>query len=226
MNHIKFSQSYNINTLRSELEAVLKEEWPLHFNQRDFNGDWRSISLRSASGESNDIYAHPESTYSNTPILGLMPYVNSILEAWHCEKEAVRLLSLAPGSHIKPHRDPGCAYQDGIFRIHIPIITNPDVYFTLEEEKLHLGAGECWYLNFAATHSIVNNGSMPRVHLVIDGIRNSWTDNVFTVHGYDLSAENAPKDYDDATKARMIAELENMNTPAARDLIASLKAGK
>ncbi|GAA0540384.1 aspartyl/asparaginyl beta-hydroxylase domain-containing protein [Chitinophaga japonensis] len=224
MNYIKFSQTYNANTLQAELEQVLQEEWPLHFNSRDFNGDWRSIALRSVSGTSNDIYAHTGGHYQNTPVLDRMPYVSEILDAWQCEKEAVRLLSLAPGSVINPHRDPGCAYHDGSFRIHIPIVTNPGVYFTIEEEPLQLKAGECWYINFSATHSIVNQGNSPRIHLVMDGIRNSWTDRLFAAHGYDLSTKSAAGRYDDATRAAMIAELERMNTPAARELIAGLKA--
>lgn len=226
MNYIKFSYTYNVERLCAELEAVLQDEWPLHFNTRDFNGDWRSISLRSVSGESKDIYAHANGTYSNTPVLELMPYVKEILDSWQCEKEAVRLLSLAPGSVVKPHRDPGCAYHDGAFRIHIPIITNPGVQFCVEEEQLPLKAGECWYMNFSATHSIANHGSTPRVHLVMDGIRNSWTDELFTAHGYRLPGNNPEDNYDAATRSRMIEELEKMNTTASRELVARLKAAQ
>lgn len=223
MNYIKFSQSYFAERLHAELTVVLKEEWPLHFNTRDFNGDWRSISLRSTSGESNNIYAHPDGVYKDTPVLSLMPYVNEILQSWHCEKESVRLLSLAPGSLIKPHKDPGCDYRTGKFRIHIPIVTNPDVHFTIEEETLYLAAGECWYMDFSATHSIINAGSTARVHLIMDGIRNSWTDQLFAAHGYDLSEKSSAERYDAAQKSRIIEELEKMDTETARNLIASLK---
>ncbi|HEY0609940.1 MAG TPA: aspartyl/asparaginyl beta-hydroxylase domain-containing protein [Chitinophaga sp.] len=226
MNYIKFSYTYNVEKLCAELEAVLQEEWPLHFNTRDFNGDWRSISLRSVSGESKDIYAHSNSAYSNTPVLELMPYVKEILNSWQCEKEAVRLLSLAPGSVVKPHRDPGCAYHDGAFRIHIPIITNPQVQFILEDEQLPLKAGECWYMNFSATHSIINGGSTARIHLVIDGIRNSWTDELFTAHGYRLTDKGSVESLDAATRSRMIEELEKMDSAASRDLIARIKAAQ
>lgn len=223
MNYIKFSISYHTGKLQTELAEVLKEEWPLHFNTRDFNGDWRSISLRSASGQNKDIYAHPDGTYQDTPALALMPYVKEILNSWKCDKEAVRLLSLAPGSLIKPHKDQGCNYADGQFRIHIPIVTNPDVYFTLEDEKLYLAPGECWYMNFSATHSIVNAGSTARIHLIIDGIRNKWTDQYFTQHGYNLIEKSAETAYDEATRNGMIRELERMNTETARHLIAQLR---
>lgn len=222
MNYIRFSQSYDVHRLQAELTGILQEEWPLHFNTKDFNGDWRSISLRSGTGDSKDVYSHPTGNYKDTPVLDKMPYVKEIINSWQCEKESIRLLSLAPGSVIKPHRDQGCAYHDGSFRIHIPIVTNPEVYFTIEEEKLQLSAGECWYMNFSATHSIVNNGDTARVHLIIDGIRNSWTDELFAAHGFDLAYKKPGPDA--ATKAKIIEELERLDTDAARNLIATLKA--
>ena len=225
MNHIKFSYTYDRDKLSAELGNVFKQDWPLHFNTKDFNGDWRSISLRSTTGNSSDIYAPPSADYKNTPVLDMMPYVKEILDAWHCEKEGVRLLSLAPGSEIKPHKDIGCGYRDGNFRIHIPIVTNPDVYFTVQDETLHLQEGECWYMDFSLTHSIVNRGNTARVHLIMDGIRNDWTDQLFAAHGFDLSEKSPLQKYDAATKARMIEELEKLDTEVARNIIASLKAG-
>lgn len=224
MNYIRFSYTYDKDKLSTELKDVLQQDWSLHFNSKDFNGDWRSISLRSATGKSNDIYAQANVGYKDTPVLEMMPYVRGILDSWQCEKEAVRLLSLAPGSEIKPHKDMGCGYRDGNFRIHIPIITNPDVYFTVEDETLHLQAGECWYMDFSLTHSIVNHGNTARVHLIMDCIRNEWTDRLFAAQGFDLS-EKEPS-YDAATKARMIEELEKLDTDVARNIIASLKAAR
>ncbi|MCF6404489.1 aspartyl/asparaginyl beta-hydroxylase domain-containing protein [Chitinophaga filiformis] len=222
MNYIRFSDTYDEALLVAELQQVLQQDWPLHFNTKDFNGDWRSISLRSATGRNDDIYAQADVAYKNTPALAIMPYVQQILDTWQCEKEAVRLLSLAPGSEIKPHKDMGCGYRHGNFRIHIPIITNPEVYFTVADETLHLQAGECWYMDFSQTHSIINRGNTARIHLIMDCIRNEWTDQLFAAHGFDL-AEKAPS-YDAATKARMIEELGKIDTDVARNIIASLKA--
>ncbi|QHS59860.1 aspartyl/asparaginyl beta-hydroxylase domain-containing protein [Chitinophaga agri] len=224
MNYIRFSHTYNHQQLCTELENVLQQDWPLHFNTRDYDGEWRSISLRSATGNSQDILAHPDAVYQDTPVLAAMPYAREIIDSWQCEKEAVRLLSLSPGSEIKPHKDQGCGYRNGIFRIHIPIVTNPDVYFTLENEKLHLPAGECWYMDFSCTHGIVNKGYTARVHLIMDCVRNEWSDQLFAAHGYDLADNTPAARMDAATRAAMIAELERMDTDTARQLIASLKA--
>ncbi|PWV45365.1 aspartyl/asparaginyl beta-hydroxylase domain-containing protein [Chitinophaga sp. S165] len=224
MNYIRFSNTYNVQQLTKELEQVLQQDWPLHFNTKDFNGDWRSISLRSTTGQSTDIRAQENVEYRDTPALQMMPYVKEILDAWQCEKEAVRLLSLAPGSEIKPHRDMGCGYLDNSFRIHIPIITNQEVYFTIEDETLHLQAGDCWYMDFSLTHSIVNHGNTARIHLIMDCIRNEWTDKLFASYGFDISEKDPLQQYDAATKAKMIEELEKIDTETARNIIASLKA--
>ncbi|ACU63324.1 aspartyl/asparaginyl beta-hydroxylase domain-containing protein [Chitinophaga pinensis] len=224
MNYIRFSSTYNHQQLCAELENVLQQDWPLHFNTRDFDGEWRSISLRSASGNSQDILAHPEAQYQDTPVLAMMPYAKEIIDSWKCEKEAVRLLSLSPGSEIKPHKDPGCGYRDGVFRIHIPIMTNPEVYFMLEEEKLRLQSGECWYMDFSCTHAIVNKGYTARVHLIMDCIRNEWSDQLFAGHGYDIATKRKSPQMDPATRTAMIAELERMDTDTTRALIARLKA--
>ena len=74
-------------------------------------------------------------------------------------------------------------------------------------------------MDFSTTHSIVNDGKSDRVHLIIDGIRNSWTDQLFEQHGYHIN----DRQYDDLTQAGMIAELERMNTDVARAIIVNLK---
>lgn len=220
--HLKFNFNYDRQQLQQELNYCLQQEWPLHFNTKDFNGDWRSISLRSVTGRSNDIYAHPGS-YHDTPLLNELPYLRQIIGSWKCEKESIRLLALAPGSIIKPHRDLGCSYPDGTFRIHVPIVTNPGVHFIINEQRLHLQEGECWYLDFNETHSILNEGDETRVHLIIDGIRNAWTDELFQTQGYPIQLEPKEISFDEETKLKIIAELELMNTDAARSLIIQMR---
>lgn len=222
--YLKFKLNYNSEKLQQELNYCLEQEWPMHFNTMDFEGVWKSISLRSMSGSATDIFAHPSSSgYQDTSLLSKTPYIKEILDSWQCDKEVVRLLALAPGSQIKPHKDQGCSYQNGSFRIHIPIVTNPQVRFTINDEQLYLQEGECWYMDFGHTHSIVNEGKTTRVHLIIDAIRNDWTDQLFEQQGYDIAAVNTSPQYDDDTISKMIAQLELMNTPTAAAIILNLR---
>ena len=227
LDYIQFKHHYDVEQLQAELSICLQQEWGDHFNQKDYQGCWQSISLRSGSGREADIYAnYGVSTYQDTPLLDRLPYFREVIDAWGCDKETIRLLALHPGSEIKPHRDLGCNYKEGHFRIHIPVQTNANVIFKVTEETLALKEGSCWYIDFSQTHSIKNDGNEVRVHLVMDGIRNGWTDSLFAAHGYDFDAEHVAEKYDAATNDQIIAELERMNTDTARALIKNLRAGR
>lgn len=221
---IKFSDGYDLLKLTAELDKCMSMQWYDHFNKKDYDGAWQSISLRSASGKAHDIYSnYGVENYHDTALLAELPYLKSIIDSWQCEKESIRLLALHPDSEIKPHRDPGCNYKNGTFRIHIPILTNEHVQFIVGEESLVLLPGTCWYIDFTEKHSIKNNGKTVRVHLIIDALRNEWTDELFLRNGYDLDADKIIQ-YDEATKLKIIAELEQMNTETSKILIAQLRS--
>lgn len=222
--YIKFNQQYNVRLLQSELAIAMSLNWQDHFNKKDYNGSWQSISLQSASGKEDDILAnYGKEGYQETDLLKKLPYIKSIIDSWHCPKESIRLLALHPGAEIKPHRDRGCNYVNGACRIHIPIQTNTAVQFKVADEFLVLYEGSSWYIDFDETHSIVNNGQSVRVHLVMDTLRNSWTDALFLSHGYDMEAEQQGEKMDRETTLKVIAELAQFNAPASAQLIESLK---
>ncbi|MGN7988829.1 aspartyl/asparaginyl beta-hydroxylase domain-containing protein [Pedobacter sp. 22226] len=222
--YIQFNQQYDVQLLKSELAIAMALNWKEHFNKKDYNGIWQSISLQSASGKEDDIFANYDvDSYKETALLKKLPYIKSILDSWHCPKESIRLLALHPGAEIKPHRDRGCNYVNGVCRIHIPIQTNDGVQFKVGDEYLVLNEGTSWYINFDETHAIINNGQSVRVHLVIDALRNSWTDALFTAHGYDMAAEQKEQQIDRESTLKVIAELERLNTPASKQLIEDLK---
>lgn len=210
--------------LACDLSSCVSGHWQQHFNQADYSGEWTSIALRSSSGLETDILAHPTAeAFRDTPLIKHCAYFSEVLASFQCELESVRLLSLAPGSEIKEHSDPQTAYEYGVFRLHVPVQSGDLVSFTVDGCELEMKPGECWYASFHLPHSVRNNGNTHRIHLVIDGRRNAWTDEVFAQAGYDFEAERRMLDYDRGTKEQMIAELARMDTDAARKLAAQLK---
>ena len=214
--------------LAQDLATCESDHWTQHFNQRDYVGEWTGVALRSTTGRAADIYAHPgeispENCYTDTPLLAQCPYFRKILARFHCEIQTVRLLALSPGSAIKEHRDLGLGYKHGAFRLHIPIETDAGVRFRVGGSDLAMGAGECWYANFDLPHSVLHEGTARRVHLVIDGRRNAWSDALFRRAGYDFAAEQAGPVYDEATRQKIIAQLTAMDTDVARQLMAGLQ---
>ncbi|RBQ06640.1 aspartyl/asparaginyl beta-hydroxylase domain-containing protein [Pedobacter miscanthi] len=222
--YIQFNQQYDVQLLKKELAIAMTLDWKDHFNTKDYDGSWQSISLQSASGKEDDILSnYGVEGYKETALLKKLPYIKSILDWWQCPKESIRLLALHPGAEIKPHRDRGCNYVNGACRIHIPIQTNEQVEFIACDDQLVLKEGSCWYIDFDQTHAIKNNGEIVRVHLVIDALRNSWTDEVFIAHGYDMSAEQKEQQMDRESTLKVIEELERLNTPTSKQLIQDLK---
>ncbi len=210
--------------LLQDLATCQRLHWQMHFNQQDYTGRWTSIALRSASGRADDINAHSGlQAYADTPLLAECPYFRQIMDRFACPKETVRLLSLAPGSVIREHTDPYTSYRHGFFRLHIPIHTADGVRFQVDGCALPMRVGECWYADFELPHSVVNNGSADRIHLILDCQRNAWSDVLFEQAGYDFAAEKQAGEPSDATKRQMLAELMRMDSDAARQLVAQLQ---
>ena len=221
---IKLPISFSIDKLQRELVICENDFWTPHFNTEQYEGSWTSISLRSISGKTNDILSIANKEYFNTNLFDRCPYFIEIVNWFQCEKEAVRLLRLDPQSEIKEHVDNDTSYEDGFFRIHIPIITNSEVFFYVNKERVPMKMGECWYANFQVPHSVENRSFEPRVHLTIDCIRNAWSDELFATMGFDINYSSNKNQYSDEVKQQIIAELSRNQSEIAAKLIANLQA--
>lgn len=222
---IKFPISFDVVRLKSDLSGILNKNWVAHYNKNDYTGKWTSVALMSKDGKSDNIFAlsNGSDEMMHTEILDSCPYFKEILDSFHFEKTAVRLLQLAVGAEIKPHSDHCLGYEDGSFRLHIPIITNPDVEFILDGKRLIMNEGECWYIDANFTHSVANRGNQDRIHLVIDGVRNDWTDALFYKEAPENQFVKPEITLSEEQKLLVIAELKRMNTTAANELIKNLK---
>lgn len=187
---------YQLAALQADYARVLHANWLPHYNQQAHQGDWNCLPLRAASGRSDNIYADNGEAYADTEWLSLCPYFAEILHQFACEKIAVRLMSLAAGARILAHRDPGGGFEDGVARLHIPIITDPRIHFVIDGETVHFSAGHCWYMNANCLHAVTNPSPINRIHLVIDCIPNPWLREVFLNAGW---RENAPAYYGDTS---------------------------
>lgn len=58
-------------------------------------------------------------------------------------------------------------------RYHIPITTNKDSFFKNGDTTIHMKVGECWEINKANLHSVRNDGTTDRMHLIIDLVPDS-----------------------------------------------------
>ena len=80
------------------------------------------------------------------------------------------LVNLEAEKNIPNHID-NSPSLDICKRIHIPIITNNKVFFSVGEERMNLKKGEMWEINNTKKiHSVENNSKFDRVHLIIDWV--------------------------------------------------------
>ena len=175
MKALRLPLDFSPTLLAADLGQVAEQDWALHFNKSYFEGEWSGVSLRSTSGKANQLYPDPTvSEYRDTELLARTPYLREVLNAFQCPLLAVRLLRLDAGSRIREHRDYNLSIDDGEFRVHVPVQTNPELLFVLGGDRVIMPAGTAWYLNVNHPHSVHNAGSFARVHLVLDCVVNDW----------------------------------------------------
>ena len=96
-------------------------------------------------------------------------YIHEVMNTFRGEATRTRIAILKPGAAIKPHIDYNTDYS---VRYHIPLKTNDLCGFDNVDkqgnrEEIHMGLGECWFLNQGFRHSAWNNGDTERWHLIV-----------------------------------------------------------
>jgi len=85
----------------------------------------------------------------------------------YCDFTAIILL-LPAGAKIEPHVDQGRWFRLA-HRIHVPLVTNPDVEFRVGGDCVSMKVGKAYEIDNAnKIHAVANNGATDRVHLVVD----------------------------------------------------------
>ena len=165
---VRLPLTYDVELLQRDLQALCEvqrapQPGPYH------KGEWTGIALYSMGGKQSTFpSAAGTDHYQETEELQLAPYFKQILNDLRCPKEVVRILFLPPGGHIKDHFDFHTSFQFGLLRLHIPIVTHPDVVFLIDGQRMVWNPGELWYGDFSKVHTVKNNSQIVRVHMVID----------------------------------------------------------
>ncbi|MCE9685538.1 aspartyl/asparaginyl beta-hydroxylase domain-containing protein [Shewanella sp. AS16] len=176
----KLPWRFEPGALQLELERFQADNWLPHVNRANYGGSWAVLPLRCLAEHAQ---AHPilqgfaietGDAWCNLPALTQAPAMLGIIERLRCPVGAVRLMRLQAGAHIKPHRDKGLSLEYGEARLHLPITTDPKVEFVVGGRRVPMPAGELWYINADAEHSVNNKSPGDRVNLVIDCKVNDW----------------------------------------------------
>lgn len=139
------------------------------------DGGWESISLWAPRGDPFEQRSFG-GAFSATPALLAAPYLSEVLNRFSAERNRVRLMRLGAGARIFEHRDPLHAIDPSLVRLHVPVVTNPDVVFEVGGTRVTMLPGQTWHIDVRFAHSVENRGAHARVHLVMDLVRDATLD--------------------------------------------------
>jgi hypothetical protein len=167
--------------LAKELTFVGPDEWASHSVKIHYDEGWGGAALRSGTGRTDDLDPARGGldAYRDTAILERCPYFREVLAAFRCRLARVRLLKLEVGTVVHEHVDEGMGRLGNQLRVHIPVVTNPDVEFYSDGKRVFMQPGECWFLDASFPHRLYNGGSEDRVHLVLDCVVDDWLLSLF-----------------------------------------------
>ena len=190
--------------LQREISQLPKEAWTEHPQKFDGN---IAVALVSPGGEITNGSAGPMDA---TKWLRECPYILDIMRSLGCTWGRSRLMGLQPGAKVPEHVDIHYYWRTHL-RLHIPIITNPEVAFTCAGETIHMRAGECWLLDSFYRHSVVNGGSETRIHLVLDTVGGG---RLWDLLGSAAAGNVSPELIEPGVSAAKPLEFERINSPS------------
>jgi hypothetical protein len=211
---IRLPRTFDVERLLSDLRAIEHTTW-LRQPGGYHDGRWTGLSLFAAGGRSDSAMGVAPSmdAPAATELLAQAPYFREVMDSFECPKLVARLLALPPGARINEHCD-DTTFQSGIVRLHVPVVTHPDVVFMIAGERCVWRAGELWYGDFSRVHSVENKSDVRRVHLVVDMLINDWLLGLFPAefvqHQKDLgvSKYRAPVALDATSLDRFVCDFQ------------------
>ncbi len=164
---IKLPLRFDAERLAEEVLQFSEVDWTYHPLRHTGN---TAIALVSANGEVNDRYV---GEMRPTPALQRCPYILQTMAMFHTVVGRSRLMRLAGGADVPSHSDGNYTWRNRV-RIHIPIITHPDITFSsIGNIDVHMAAGEVWTFDNWRQHAVYNRSDIDRIHLVIDTVGTS-----------------------------------------------------
>ena len=152
---------FDVERLRAEVEALPPGAWSRHPKEHEGNTAARLITV---DGTDNDAI---NGEMKPTRALGACRYVQQVLASFNTVWSRSRLMRIAGGASVPLHGDMNRHWFHRV-RVHIPVVTRPEVRFHCGTESVHMAAGEAWIFDNWREHRVENPSPDARVHLVAD----------------------------------------------------------
>lgn len=152
---------FDVERLRAEVEALPRDAWSRHPQEYEGNTAARLITV---GGGQNDLTA---GEMQPTAALAASPYLQQVLASFGTVWSRSRLMRIEGGGSVPQHSDMNHHWFYRV-RVHIPVITRPEVRFHCADQSVHMAAGEAWIFDNWREHKVLNPTTEARIHLVAD----------------------------------------------------------
>ena len=158
---IRLPFAFDAGRLAEEAENLGHSAWKPHPLGLAGNS---AVALISREGGDNDDFG---GRMRPTPHLRQCRYHQQVMASFGEVLARSRLMKLDAGCEVRNHVDFNYHWYTRV-RIHIPVLTRPEVIFLCGGRQIHMAAGECWIFDNWRRHNVLNGSAADRIHLVID----------------------------------------------------------
>jgi quercetin dioxygenase-like cupin family protein len=159
--HVKtYTDQWQINTSRQKKFYPHKNTETVFIYESDL--DWKL----------NTPYKSELKSDNKTLLRMVEPIIKQLEKIHNGSRGQVLLIKLAAGKGIPDHEDSG-DYLINVHRHHIPLVTSPRTKFFVDGEEQVMGIGDCWEINNAKMHAVMNASNIDRIHLLVDIMPNA-----------------------------------------------------
>jgi len=172
-NFLQLQSDFDVTAIREKVEQIPAEQWLHSERERLFavHKDTQSLKLvhfedyKFQKPEYHALYTELEDE--------VLPVVDYIADYYRNNGFIVRMIlaKLLAGGKIPKHTDSGFSLMN-CHRIHVPIITNDKVVFSVGGEEINMRTGDFWEINNATVHGVENHSAEDRIHLIVDWMPN------------------------------------------------------
>lgn len=160
----------NISDIKSFVFGLSNEDWnswKLRQKNFDVHEKTKTYPLEWSEEVDDSFYKIYHKNKSSYIWKLLIPKISKLESYYKGTCVNTMFANLPSGEKIFPHTDASNILLN-VHRCHIPIVTNKDVKFYIDEHEYNFEEGFVYEINNSLTHEVHNNSNEDRIHLIVD----------------------------------------------------------